>query len=79
MVEGRQRSEWQHTSHLLSLLANANRNPKKQRKPYKPKDFYPFAVEQHEEPKPQRVDIKDIMAMFPNAKPGGARRKQQCQ
>jgi len=42
MAEGRQRHAWIHTSSLLALIANANRDPKKHR-PFKPSDFDPYA------------------------------------
>ena len=42
MAEGAQKERWQHTSCILSLIANANRDPKKGRR-FKPADFNPFA------------------------------------
>tara|TARA_R110002012_G_scaffold289633_1_gene482772 strand:- start:273 stop:578 length:306 start_codon:yes stop_codon:yes gene_type:complete len=36
---------WNHTSTVMSLMANANRNSKKRPTPYKPSDFNPY----HEE------------------------------
>lgn len=42
MAEARQRYAWAHTSSLLALIANTNRDPKKHR-PFKPSDFDPFA------------------------------------
>jgi len=42
MAEGRQRHTWVHTSSLLALIANANRDPKKTRA-FKPSDFDPYA------------------------------------
>ena len=42
MAEARQRYAWTHTSSLLALIANTNRDPKKHR-PFKPSDFDPFA------------------------------------
>jgi hypothetical protein len=40
MAEGRSRASWDHTSHVLCLLANVNRDPKKS-KAYRPADFHP--------------------------------------
>lgn len=40
MSEARSKDNWTHTSALLTLLANANRDPKKT-KPFKPSDFNP--------------------------------------
>lgn len=41
MAEARMESEWDHTSALLTLLANAHRDPKK-RRPFRVEDFHPF-------------------------------------
>ncbi len=40
MAEGRAKDQWQHTSSLLALIANVNRDPKKT-KEFKPSDFNP--------------------------------------
>ena len=40
MAEGRAKDAWQHTSSLLALIANVNRDPKKT-KAFKPSDFNP--------------------------------------
>ena len=42
MAEGRDRQCWNHTSQLLALIANANRDPKKGRA-FRPSDFNPYA------------------------------------
>ena len=41
MTEARLESDWDHTSALLTLLANAHRDPKK-RAPFRVEDFHPF-------------------------------------
>jgi len=41
MDEGRDRQLWAHTSSVLSLIANVNRNPKKSRA-MRPADFNPW-------------------------------------
>lgn len=41
MSEGRAKNHWQHTSVILSMLANANRDPKKSTA-FTPDDFNPF-------------------------------------
>ena len=41
MAEGLGRERWTHTSILCSLIANANRDPKKHRA-LKPSDFDPY-------------------------------------
>jgi uncharacterized protein len=40
MAEGRAKDQWQHTSSILALVANVNRDPKKT-KAFKPSDFNP--------------------------------------
>ena len=41
MTEARLETSWDHTSALLTLLANAHRDPKK-RAPFRVEDFHPF-------------------------------------
>jgi hypothetical protein len=40
MVEGKQRDQWTHTAHLLSMLYNAFRG--KSQPPLSPADFHPL-------------------------------------
>jgi len=40
MGDGRRQDRWQHTSNLMALIANVNRDPKKGR-PFRPSDFNP--------------------------------------
>lgn len=40
MAEGKSKDAWQHTSAILALIANVNRDPKKT-KLFKPSDFNP--------------------------------------
>jgi len=42
MADGRCREEWAHTSTVMALLANINRDPKKKSSPFKPADFDPY-------------------------------------
>lgn len=41
MAEAKGRDNWAHTSTVLALLANVNRDPRRTRA-FKPKDFNPF-------------------------------------
>jgi hypothetical protein len=61
MAEGRRKENWSHTSHLLAMLANANRDAKKQRQPFSPNDFNPFAAP----PKPIPADITALKLLLP--------------
>lgn len=54
MAEGRSRDNWAHTSAILALIANVNRDPKKHRA-LKPADFDPHAA-----PKSKRTRTKDL-------------------
>jgi hypothetical protein len=45
MAQAASRQRWAHTSAVLALLANVNRDPKKAR-PFKPADFDPYAAPQ---------------------------------
>lgn len=51
MLVAHQRDRWNHTSHLLALIANCNRDPKTRRQPFEPAEFNPYA----ERPKRQRI------------------------
>ncbi len=42
MAESRSQDNWAHTSAILALVANVNRDPKKSRA-FKPADFNPHA------------------------------------
>jgi hypothetical protein len=41
MAEGRSKEAWNHTSSMMALMANVNRDPKKGRA-FTPADFNPF-------------------------------------
>lgn len=45
MAEGRCKEAWIHTSTLLAMTANVNRDAKKRRKAYVPAEFDPYATE----------------------------------
>lgn len=40
--EHKERTAWGHTSLICCILANANRDPAKQRQPFAPSDFNPY-------------------------------------
>jgi hypothetical protein len=69
MAEGRSRQAWEHTSALLSMLANVNRNPKKRSKPFSPAEFNPFGQRRrHTGPKLRMRDVKDMVIRTPKKK-----------
>ena len=42
MTEGRIRQEWNHTSTVLAMIANVNRDRKKRSRPFEPREFHPM-------------------------------------
>jgi len=59
MAEARSREAWAHTSAVLALLANVNRDPKKTR-PFKPADFDPHAAR---DKRSEAIEVKDMGAL----------------
>jgi len=50
MAHGKNRADWNHTSHLIALLININRE--KGKRPVKPQEFNPYAQRQSATSKP---------------------------
>ena len=48
MSEGRSKNHWQHTSVILSMLANTHRDPKNSRA-FTPDDFNPFTSQKNKQ------------------------------
>ena len=67
MSEGKSRENWQHTSAILCLIANVNRDPKKSR-PYRPSDFNPYESRKYSD---AVVVTKDNIDVLRNAFTGG--------
>jgi len=44
MAEGRCKERWRHTSSMLALHANINRDSKKRASPFTPDDFNPYSA-----------------------------------
>lgn len=47
-------ASWQIAAHLMALLANCHRDPKRRAKPFAPKDFDAFAQQETAEKKPRK-------------------------
>lgn len=63
MAEGRLREEWRQTSHVLALLANCHRDPKRT-SAFAAADFDPFAaLDRAKTPRPQ-VGVEVLKAIF---------------
>ena len=56
MAEARGRDNWAHTSAVLALVANVNRDPKKTRA-YKPSDFDPYSAR---EKRDEAIEVTDM-------------------
>jgi len=59
MAEARDRQLWAHTSSLLALVANVNRDVKKRPRPFKPADFNP-----HERKKGAKLGVAELKEML---------------
>ena len=70
MAEGRDRSLWIHTSSLLAMMANANRDVKRHRSLYVPAEFDRYATD--EEIAAQRVVARQATGIAITADTFGA-------
>jgi hypothetical protein len=59
MAEGRGRQSWAHTSAILTLIANVNRDPKKTR-PFKPSDFDPYSAKDKRD---AAIEVNDMAVL----------------
>jgi len=59
MAEARGRDNWAHTSAVLALVANVNRDPKKTR-PYKPADFDPYSTRRERD---EAIEVEDLAVL----------------
>lgn len=65
MAEGKSRENWQHTSAILSLMYNCNRDPKKT-KAAKPSDFNPFEAKSGQKIIVDKNNIDELRKQFVN-------------
>ena len=62
MAEGKGRHDWDQTSLLWCMLANANRDPKQCPKPFLPSDVHPYrSDEDYESP---AMSIEEFGAQY---------------
>lgn len=47
MYESARDEAWDRTSHVVCMIANCNRDPKKHPDPFSPEDFHPFRRPRH--------------------------------
>lgn len=67
MAEGKSRSMWDHTSHLMTLIANIHRDPKKT-KAFKVEDFTPYPPKRRSASK-EKVNVKNLKDLFKGYRP----------
>ena len=63
MAEGVNQDHWNHTSAILAMLANVNRDPKKGRA-FKPADFHPIPEAKVAKQPPLRVPVSLLKTIF---------------
>ncbi len=63
MAEAKGQDHWNHTSSLMALIANVNRDPKKS-KVLKPTDFHPHVKGKAKRDKPPKADITLLKTVF---------------
>jgi hypothetical protein len=63
MARARFKNDWLHTSNIMAILAEANRNPKRRRKPYSWKDFHPLYMPKKNDPS-RRVSISEVLVAW---------------
>lgn len=71
MAEARGREAWAHTSAVLALIANVNRDPKKTR-PYKPGDFDPYSARDKRSEAIAITDMAFLKDAFAPGTPGSS-------
>jgi hypothetical protein len=63
MAEAKGRAEWTRTSLLAAIVANAHRDPKRN-KAFLPKDFNPYELKQATKPLPKTSDLTVLKYVF---------------
>lgn len=74
MAEARGRDNWAHTSAILALVANVNRDPKKTRA-YKPSDFDPYSAREKRDKAIEVTDMAVLRDAFTAGNLGNKERK----
>lgn len=65
MLDARCREHWSHTSVILALIANVNRDPKKHSQPFSPDEFNPYEQQSKAKEEPiARVGVDMLRRLF---------------
>lgn len=67
MAETRLRSQWDHTSALMAIQAELNRDHKKRSQPFTFRDFHPYYAQAKDEPAVSGWDV--LKSMYRKPKP----------
>ena len=59
MAQAASKERWAHTSTMLALIANVNRDPKKTR-PFKPADFDPYSAKDRRN---EAIEVTDMAVL----------------
>ena len=66
MGEARSKVQWSHTSAVLALLANINRDPKKHPSPFTVDQFNPHAPKRSKKETIKTVTMGELQALIPD-------------
>jgi hypothetical protein len=73
MAVHRSEQQWAHTSSILAMIANVNRDPKKT-PAYKPDDFNPHVKRRKQQAPLPKVGIEILKMVFVDNRPGAISR-----
>ncbi len=67
MATGRSKAQWSHTSEILAILAEVNRDPRKRSAPFTSRDFNPHGKKPETKEQPVKtVTMAELRAMMPD-------------
>jgi hypothetical protein len=67
MAEGRSKALWQHTSHVLAIICEINRNHDKRKNPFTAADFNPHVKRTQTTDKPVKtVTMRELHGLIPD-------------
>lgn len=67
MAEGRSKSLWSHTSEVLAIIAEANRDPEKRSSPFTASMFNPHVPKKSSKQTPLKVvSMRELHSLMPD-------------
>lgn len=64
MAEARRKEAWLPLSMIMTMFANANRNSKEKKTPFKLQDFYPFKLKLPPKPKIPEGNFQNLKMLL---------------